>query len=110
MHGPGAAVGLDNEPDLNGEVYGPGEDRTVAADLLGEHFPSLGSKVSLDEQRDGPISNTNAGERVGSQVAVEDLGAGSLGDPREDAFSEQRVSSSHERREQVVGRELVNGG
>ena len=75
MHGSGAALGLDNEPDLNGKVNGPCEDRTAAA-LLGQHFPSLGSKVAFNEQRDGPIPNPNPGERVGAQVAVEELGAG----------------------------------
>ena len=109
MYGLGAAVGLDNEPDLNGKANGPSKDRAVAADLFGEHLTSLGSKVALDEQRDGPISNPNAGERVGAQVAVEELGAGSLGDPGEDAFSEQRIAGSHERREQIVRRELVDG-
>lgn len=109
VDGPRASLGLDNESDLNGKVYSASKNRTVAADLLGENLSSLGFKVPLDEQRDGTISTPNAGERVGTQVAVEELGARTLRGPAADAFSEQRVAGSHERCEQIVRRELVDG-
>src|SRR5450756_216245 len=63
VDGPRPALGLDDEPDMEREVGRSGEDRSIAADLLREHLAPLGPEVALDEQRDRPVADPDAGER-----------------------------------------------
>ena len=108
VHGPRTALGVDDEPDVDREVRHPGEDRPIAADLLREHLASLGAEVALDKECDRPIADPDAGQRVGSEKATEDVSADPLRNPGEDPLSEQRVAMPEERREEVEGRELVD--
>jgi hypothetical protein len=98
----------DDEPDVDRQFRCSGEDRPIAADLLRQHFASLRPEVSLDEECDRPIADPDAGQRVGSQKATEDVSADALRNPGEDPLSEQRVAMPEERCEEVEGRELVD--
>jgi hypothetical protein len=77
VDGPRPALGLDDEPEMEREVWGSGEDRSIAADLLREHLAPLGPEVALDEQRDRSVADPDAGERVRSQEPTEEQAAGS---------------------------------
>ena len=107
-HGPRTALGFDDEPDVDGEVRHAGEDRPIAPDLLRQHLASLGAQVALDKECDRPIADPDAGERVGSEKATEDVSADPLRNPSEDPLLEQRVAMPEERCEEVEGRELVD--
>jgi len=106
----GASIRLDDEADVDRDVERARKDRAIAADLLGEHLAPLGPEVALDEQDDGAVGDPDPGQGIRSQEAVEQLPAGSLGNPGEDALPEQPIPMPQERGEQVVRRELMDGG